>query len=73
MCDHRRFYAEMDGLFRCEDCNSLVDPDDIEAAIEEEPEYIEYTGNIKVHRKRANHGDSAEQSQGFQYQKANTA
>lgn len=52
MCDHRRFYAELDGLFRCEDCNSLVDPDDIEAGLEEEPEFnIELTGNIKVYKR----------------------
>ncbi len=62
-CNHRRFYAEFDGLYRCEDCSALVDPDDIEAAIEEEPKYkVEYTGNIKVMHRRIANGNETKQS-----------
>lgn len=35
-CNHRYFYADdSDSIFRCSDCGRIVDPDEVEAGLEE--------------------------------------
>lgn len=33
-CAHKEFYEDSDGVYRCDHCNKLVDPDEIEWAQE---------------------------------------
>lgn len=34
MCDHKEFYEDSDGVYRCDYCNKPVDPDEVEWAQE---------------------------------------
>lgn len=34
MCDHTHFYEDSDGVFRCDYCQKIVDPDEVEWARE---------------------------------------
>lgn len=35
MCEHDGFYEDTDGIYRCSDCHKVVDPDELEWAMEE--------------------------------------
>lgn len=32
---HNRYYEDIDGIFRCSACNKIVDPDEMDWALEE--------------------------------------
>lgn len=44
-CSHRYFYADdSDSIYRCSDCGVIVDPDEVESALEE-PTIVEDPDN----------------------------